>query len=322
MKIFVSLIVGAVVASKAALSPEQGSHQTSPGGNLLRQRHAASNPSMMRLAAAPTPDMKTEQHQKEAGNGYLPGSPLYEEQEKLKRPKTPAAVIGPLPGTLGAGGPNITHPAASLKTPSELSPEETYEVWKFNTGVITANVATFLLFTALQFLVVMCCAFVYIKNKVDPLQPPRDGLEHHPSALDRPDFRFGLFDCMHAPPICFWAFCCPTIRWSDTMRMAGLMSFWVAVIGMTLLSTFGVIAQGLTLLIYACIGAYHRQQIRRLFGMPAGDFKTGAEDFCAYCCCCLCGCCAIVQEARQLEEAYAVNHRVVKVVAAPRQQLR
>lgn len=129
-------------------------------------------------------------------------------------------------------------------------------------------------------------------------------------------WRFGLFSCFYAHPamVCV-ACCCPSIRWADTMRMAGVYTFWMGFLifaGLSLLApvTFGL--SGLALLVLA---TWKRRHLRRLFNMST-DYSTVALDCCTYLCC---TCCAIVQEAQQLEEAYAVKHSVLGRL--PRYQL-
>lgn len=256
-------------------------------------------------------DMKTVKHDKVAGKGYEPGSPLYDEQQKKKGVK--AAKLAPVDiwGQVPLVKESLDE--ESLKVPKH--PDEAYDTWKKNWAFFTgAHLASVLLTSFVNVLIVLCCAFVYMRNKVDPRQPPLDGLDHEAYLLDKNDWRFGLFDCFRTPPICMLSCCCPTIRWADTMRMAGILSFYTGVVVMTVLTSLGPLAGGLTMLIGVCIAVHQRQRIRRLFGMPAGNASTYCQDCCVYTCCSVC---AIVQEARQVEEAYAVNHPVVRIMAPP-----
>lgn len=269
-------------------------------------------------------DMETVEHQKAAGNGYLPGSPLYKEEQKRKAAKT-AALDPEVPDVLeDAVNPQVITPQGPVakdilegKKPKwPQHPDEVYGAFKNSwTAMTGANLVATLISAFLSVLVVLCCAFVYMKNKVDPQQPPLDGLDHEAYLLDKKDWRFGLCDCFQTPPLCLLSFCCPTIRWSDTMRMAGIMSFYTAVTVMTVLGSLSPLTGGLTYLIMLCFAVHHRQNIRRTFGIPAGNASTYCQDCCIYTCC---TCCAIVQEARQVEEAYAVNHPVVRLMAPPR----
>lgn len=269
---------------------------------LLKADHVA------HLHATEEDPMKTVEHQKTAGSGYKEGSPLYEAQQK-EAIKGAASAVNPVESAVPFGG-----------DPEQVSPTISSEANRISEGKLprymtdTGSLMAAALGGLGAFLLIACCAFVYQKNKVDPQQPPRDGLDHSAALLDRGDWRFGLFDCMHTPMICVLACCFPCIRWGDTMRMAGFMSFWAAVLIFDFLYCANSATSGLTMLIVVMIATYQRQAIRRLFGMKSGTAET-AKDCAIYCCC---SPCAIVQEARQLEEAYAVQHRAVSAkVGAP-----
>lgn len=261
----------------------------------------------------PKEDMKTVKHDKVAGNGYIPGSPLYETEQKVKAKKT--AKLAPVTTWEKVPLVEDASDADGLKVPENT--DEAYDTWKSNWEAFTGeHLASMLLSAFVSVCVVLCCAYVYMKNKVDPWgQVPRDGLDHEAYLLDKSDWRFGLCDCFQTPPLCLLSCCCPAIRWADTMRMAGIMSFYTGVMVMTVLGALSPFAGGLSTLIMLAIAVHHRQNIRRLFGMPAGNAATYCTDCCVYMCC---SCCAIVQEARQVEEAYAVNHPVVRLMAPPR----
>lgn len=132
---------------------------------------------------------------------------------------------------------------------------------------------------------------------------------HSANLLDQGNFRYGLFDCFSADRIvCCTALCCPSIRWADTMRMAGIFSFWTGVLLFAALLNLATATAGLSSLILLCITTWKRHVIRQLFDMPTG-FGSCALDCMTYFCC---ACCAIIQEARQMEEAHAVKHKVLK----------
>merc|ERR1719393_1257647 len=125
------------------------------------------------------------------------------------------------------------------------------------------------------------------------------------NGLQPKDWRFGLCGCTSASFIinCL-ACCCPSIRWADTMRMAGLYTFWIGVVifaGLYLLNPY---TAGLTFLMLLVVVTWQRQELRKRFGLQTGGV-TYCVDCLTYLCCM---CCAIVQEAQQMEEAYAVQH--------------
>lgn len=171
-----------------------------------------------------------------------------------------------------------------------------------------------LISSLVSLLTILLCAVVYRYVKKDPVMPQDERARRR---LDAGEWRFGLFDCHQTPALCLLAWCCPFIRWSDTMRMANLMGFWLALVVSACLGTLIAPTASLTFWIWVCLAAYKRQQIRQLFGIQPGTSSTYCQDCITFWCC---GCCAITQEARQLEEAWTVGHDVVKVEApaAPR----
>lgn len=169
---------------------------------------------------------------------------------------------------------------------------------------------------------VLLCAFGYDRVKTDsryslgtnPLgYSPQAGEAHSQDALNRGTWRWGLFECFGDIKICMISCICPCIRWSDTMRMAGLMGFWIAIILMSFLYALSPFVGGISSLIMLAIVTYRRQEIRKLFRMNS-DGTTWCEDCCTYM---WCSCCAIVQEARQLEEAYAVGYPLAVIKEYP-----
>lgn len=175
------------------------------------------------------------------------------------------------------------------------------------------------------FMAMICtllCAFGYDRVKTDsryslgtnPLgYSPQAGEEHSQDALKRGTWRWGLFECFGDIKICMISCICPCIRWSDTMRMAGLMGFWIAIILMSFLYALSPFVGGISSLIMLAIVTYRRQELRKLFRMNS-DGTTWCEDCCTYM---WCSCCAIVQEARQLEEAYAVGYPLAVIKEYP-----
>lgn len=177
-----------------------------------------------------------------------------------------------------------------------------------------------LLYTAITAALITVLALLYQYRKKDPEGVPNDGLEHKAELLEG-RWRFGLFDCLGDLNICCLTCCCPAIRWADTIRMAGFLSFWtgfMVFLGLQLLgpvwSAVSPQTASICGVILLIILVFYRQRQRRLFGMQSGTLGSYAEDCFTYCCC---GCCAIIQEARHLEEAWAVEHVAVR---APRLQ--
>lgn len=103
-------------------------------------------------------------------------------------------------------------------------------------------------------------------------------------------------------PILCWSFLCPSVRWADSMAMAGIVSgFWKAMALYIVVSMVSGIAFGLPgwllmtsfLLIFRC-------KIRTKFEMQQSYF----QDFCCYC---WCAPCLVAQEARHVEDAHAAG---------------
>lgn len=151
--------------------------------------------------------------------------------------------------------------------------------------------------TAIIFLLV---AFLYTKYKPDFVTP--DNTDSKESLNG--DFKHGLCSCFETPGLAFFSCCCGGIRWADTMRMAGMLAFVYGIgIFLFLESTSGVLG-GLTWLLVAVLGTMYRQKLRTAFNMQSGS-DVMLYDCLKWCCC---GCCAIVQEARQMEEARVLGH--------------
>jgi len=156
----------------------------------------------------------------------------------------------------------------------------------------------------IQSVVTLVLAFFYWRHR----KPPERQLDN---ILDEASFkiwRFGLFSCCSEPEICLWACCCPAIRWADTLRHIGFLGFWMA---FTIFFSIEVVASttgGIAIwAVLATVCAAMRQEMRVAYGMYEQGGCTYLEDFCLYCCC---ACCTIVQEARQVEEAYKVGYPI------------
>eukprot|EP00435_Cladocopium_sp_Y103_P067388 s61_g30.t1 len=118
------------------------------------------------------------------------------------------------------------------------------------------------------------------------------------------DFRHGVFSCFEDMHICALSFCCMPYRWADTMKAAGVMSFWTGVLIFFVVSNLRMWAQDygpiLGLSAWLCstlIFTYYRQQLRQIFSIK-NDTMDKLKDFSLWCCCC---CCAAAQEARQVQ---------------------
>lgn len=151
----------------------------------------------------------------------------------------------------------------------------------------------------------------YHHEKQHPPKMDPEGVNvslHDRERLDRQRWRFGLFECAEVPSLCLFSLFCAPIRWADTMRMAGFMNFFsglALVVGLTVLGslTLGI---GFLFLLGACVRFRHH--MRKQFDIRSGLCGV-YTDALAYIFCPLC---SIVQEARQVEEAYLARHASVR----------
>jgi len=181
---------------------------------------------------------------------------------------------------------------ASQNTPPPQSPAQ-----QFMTSVVSILI---------QVLITALVAFLYMKNKPESVVTVPEGDKKE--SLDG-DFKHGLFSCFDLPGLSLFTFCCGGIRWADSMRMMGELTFYSAVgiwLGMLVL---GAVTGGLfTWVGIAIIGTMYRQKIRAAFNMKS-DNNTTVMDCLGWCCC---TCCSIVQEARQVEEGKALSHSALQ----------
>lgn len=129
-----------------------------------------------------------------------------------------------------------------------------------------------------------------------------------------PIFRHGLFSCCEDMDQCMHGWCCPYTRAADTMHAAGVWTFWEAFNSLILLFvTYEILAlmsagflgnSAPGMLVGGMLFGY-------VFGKKRGELrvKSGAKadflsDFATWWCC---ACCAIVQEARHIDENQAVR---------------
>jgi len=122
-------------------------------------------------------------------------------------------------------------------------------------------------------------------------------------------FNSGHFSCLSDYRTCIMAFLCPAMRWADTVQMAGVLSFWFAfwiLSACFLPSVAFFFIWGLFPLVPLVMA---RQHLRDKLHLPSGN-ETWVSDCCFafWCCCCL-----ISQEARVVNEAYAVGHTAMPI---------
>lgn len=143
-------------------------------------------------------------------------------------------------------------------------------------------------------------ALAYTRFKEDPRRL-KDGAPEEVMGA----FKHGIFDCAFDPQMTIIGTCCLPIRWADTMRLAGFLSFWPALCLIILvgpvLSILGIGTIALVVML-----TYYRVELRRKFSMPIGVTSTVLD--------CLsvafCMCCSVIQEARHVEAAHEAGHPI------------
>lgn len=194
----------------------------------------------------------------------------------------------PLPSTAPAA--QTVAPAAEIESePVDAAPKQSWWDWLVH-NQFTLRLVAFIV-EVLPFLI---AAFIYDRfrktmrfEQAATTKIPENGFSH------------GLFSCFESPKITLLAWCCGPIRWADTLDKGSpvLMKYWTAVIVFVLLMGFAPLLGGLSSLILLVLCTIMRQRLRQQFGIQAGG-KTVVEDCCTYT---WCGCCAVAQEARQVE---------------------
>lgn len=134
-------------------------------------------------------------------------------------------------------------------------------------------------------------------------------------ATAKSTFERGHFDCMDDVGTCIPAFLCMPIRWSDTMSVSGVHTFWFAFVIWSLFALVNCFMYCLPFFgIATClIMLVLRQRLRAKLELPSWGFCTL---FCDCCFICWCPCCAVAQEARATKVAW-LNREVELTPADP-----
>lgn len=109
-------------------------------------------------------------------------------------------------------------------------------------------------------------------------------------------FSFDLFSCLSDPRICAIGFCCPSLRWADTLDKHGVMSYWPACLVMFFLFLMSLHTSGIMIIGVALLGVISRQKLRAQLEMDNKTVTTVLSDSAVWLCC---QPCAIIQEARE-----------------------
>lgn len=301
VQVLLSCLVFAVMAPSGAAS-------------FMAPRHASLVGEALAVGHDKNKDMPVTSHNKSAGDGYNPGSPLFKKQEKKEKkagkkgtpvPKPAAKKSSPL------GVPDT--PKISLSSPDKFG--DAKEIL-FGTKTTLRNG---LLFFCSYFICTLLVALIWIKCT----HPGRYEEGEHFRDNKPPNFAHGLFTMDHCAGhhgiVCFCAWFCPAIRMADTYakKPFPLMggeggNFWIALIIVTGLIGLTRLTFGFTSALLFCMAIYYRQQLRKQYELHNGG-PSCVWDILAWMCCAPC---AIAQEARQVEFVLKPNDPNKEVHAA------
>jgi len=200
------------------------------------------------------------------------------------------------------------------KSPSQVVGEQVMKLVS-PTAVATAPAATattrhawsnFTVYSIFIFAV----AFMYRKYTQD-----KTNMTYLHCSTEDPEVASGFAYSLASPERCFTrdrmmcmlSFCCIGIRWADTMRMSGFMSFFSALALVLFLMMFGSLTLGAGFLLLVGMAAHYRGRLRAKFNIPMPP-NIFWQDVLTYV---FCPFCAISQEARQIEEAYLARHPAI-----------
>jgi len=238
-------------------------------------------------------EMPITKHNKEAGGDYNKGSPLFKKQEARK--------VGGVP-TVKDEKPHAKadlKDGVSIKTPAEedmIYPSTWWEMYGGRKNHVQKGLTTFISY----FIFVMFTALIWMKCAGGRWKRVTEERKNTPLV----GFAYGLFALDHCGAhhggICIMAWCCAPLRLADTYAKEPfplIASFWFALILVTTLFGLEQLTLGLSYLVFVLLAIYYRQQLRKQFGLPrgAGSWCTDLVTWC------FCPCCAIAQEARQVD---------------------
>lgn len=172
------------------------------------------------------------------------------------------------------------------------------------------------IFVMLWAVLSILCASFFVAAKNHP-PPPRQGPA--PTVVDG-IWKYSVFACCDDPLLCGFATFCGCVLWADTMRMIrffhpprfcqAFLVFLILVLLIVLTIFMSKIGFGdglptLNFLLLICMLVYTRQSIRAMFNMPNCTLSSIGEDCCVYC---FCSVCALIQEARQVDDGWQSRH--------------
>lgn len=264
---------------------------------FLAPRHASL---VGKAVARDEKDMPVAKHDKDAGGDYNEGSPLYEKQEKLKASgdaKDPRAIKGN-GAVLDVDGVKKHVPKVPKSGNADVDDlhSKLFNYQVSTEGHLSRGISAFVSY----FLITMLVALIWTRCT----SPGRTRTGYDERKNTGKSFAYGLFSLDHCAghhsSVCLCSWCCSPLRIADTWAKEPfplIKSFWVALIFVASLIGLSNLTFGLTSVLFLCAAIYYRQQLRRQYGMDFGG-ATCFQDCLVWWCC---PCCAMAQEARQVE---------------------
>lgn len=201
----------------------------------------------------------------------------------------------------------------AVLAPEEGAPDGNLESMEIRDLSPLERLSTILFELFFQAIVVFVAAWLYAKHKPDPLFTM--DVPDQKETLDG-DFKYPLCACLQMPRMTVFTCCCEGIRWADSMRQIGLLTFPSAVLTWLVISAVCIVISiggpmnlMVSTMVLGTLLTYYRQGLREAFQMETTP-ATLFGDWLSYVCC---GPCALVQDARQVEEAKLLGHEAVSV---------
>jgi len=121
------------------------------------------------------------------------------------------------------------------------------------------------------------------------------------------DWKHGCCSWYQEPGTCLCGLCCFPLRWAETVSLVkGVLPFWPAFLLFMILAAFGETVVFLFAwlgMVVVCVD--FRQRLRKSFDFEKQGGITWLTDCLMYS---FCSCCAVIQEARHVEDALARKH--------------
>lgn len=279
-------------------------------GNYLRSGRRAGG---VRTNVKPPSSINVVKHEKDPGEGYQKGSPLYEKQQRWLASKKSRT-------TANATEKEKSEPTGGFNQKQEhwlkTKMPWLYMLVKINEGSTQPMtykdwaMQPYRSIRSFGFYVFSCTAYVILLLLVASVyRYSKSGqsllLVHKEELIAEEDWAYGLCtckDCGKDWPICCMAVFFPAIRLADTMSnpKAKVFNFWPMLLILLGLGVAGQITGGATWLMLTIFVIWFRQRLRMVFNHSPHTPKTICIDTFLWCCCLQC--CAAIQEAREVEK--------------------